>query len=536
MYCQLDTLRRCLPSSIRKILNELPTTLDETYERTLKEIPKEKRQHAHRLFQCLIAAIRPLRVEELAEIFAIGFDQDVAYNFMEGWRPEHPEEAILSACSTLITVIDNEGPKVVQFSHFSVKEFLISDRLRTFDVRSIRDYHIPPNAADTILAQACLTVLLQFDENTDKRRLKAFPLAFYAAQYWFRHAKYEGSEPRAQNAMERLFDPSKPYLAAWLWIHDVVRPEFQLSIRQPLRPKGSLLYYALFCGDAGLCKYLIATRGEDVNAKCGTYVSPLHAALAKENFDAISLFLDLGADVNIINEHKRTPLCEAYRGHGRCLEVMRLLLKHGAAPDVWYDDHDLLLHKASRMGEADVVRLLLQHNADPNITALSHRTPLHCASSADIAQTLLEHGADINALSESGTPLFHSSLCGHLGVAQLLIKRGADMHIHAPRRLTPLHVARKWRLNQIVRLLLDSGAKDSRGSTDNDITLGVPMASTDSDISHITLHTEENEGIKGPVASTGDAPHYFTLHAFDPFWFTDLVFSVMLWVTLTIYM
>ncbi|KAH9992931.1 hypothetical protein BJV77DRAFT_410664 [Russula vinacea] len=62
VYCQLDTLRRCMPSSILKALNELPTTLDETYERALEGIPKEKRQHAHRLFQCLVVAIRPLRV------------------------------------------------------------------------------------------------------------------------------------------------------------------------------------------------------------------------------------------------------------------------------------------------------------------------------------------------------------------------------------------------------------------------------------------------------------------------------------------
>ena len=41
VFCQLDTLRRCMASSIRKALNELPTTLDDTYERALQEIPKE---------------------------------------------------------------------------------------------------------------------------------------------------------------------------------------------------------------------------------------------------------------------------------------------------------------------------------------------------------------------------------------------------------------------------------------------------------------------------------------------------------------
>ena len=88
VYCQLDTLRRCMPSSIRKSLNELPITLDDTYERMLQGIPKEKFEHASRLFQGMVAAVRPLRVEELAELFAIEFGADNAPNLVAGWRPE----------------------------------------------------------------------------------------------------------------------------------------------------------------------------------------------------------------------------------------------------------------------------------------------------------------------------------------------------------------------------------------------------------------------------------------------------------------
>jgi hypothetical protein len=161
-------------------------------------------------------AIRPLRVEELAELFAIEFDRDVGPNLREGWRPENAEDAVLSACSTLIAVIESMGSKVVQFSHFSVKEYLTSDRLRTSEIGNIRHYHIPLDAAHTILARACLTVLLQLDESVDKKRLEEFPLAFYAAQHWVDHAKYEGVASRIQDAMEQLFNPSNPYLAVGL--------------------------------------------------------------------------------------------------------------------------------------------------------------------------------------------------------------------------------------------------------------------------------------------------------------------------------
>jgi hypothetical protein len=55
------------------MLEELPETLDETYEHMLRNIHKAKRDHAHRLLQCLTVAARPLRGAELAEVLAIDF-------------------------------------------------------------------------------------------------------------------------------------------------------------------------------------------------------------------------------------------------------------------------------------------------------------------------------------------------------------------------------------------------------------------------------------------------------------------------------
>jgi len=318
VFCQLDTLRRCIPSSIRKVLDELPTTIDDTYERALQGIPKEKRQHAHHLFQCLVAAIRPLRVEELAEIFTIKFDADSVPSLMEGWRPENPEESVLSTCSTLIAVIEDEGSKIVQFSHFSVKEFLTSDRLRTSDNGDIRLYHIPLDAAHTILAQACLTVLLQLDENVDKKRLATFPLAIYAARYWTDHARFEDVVSRIQDAMERLFNPRGSFLPAWVWIHNVDRSRFQASrsidalTERPSRPKATALYYAALCGFRGLVSYLISTHAEAVDAECGRHGTLLHAASYGGHLDVARLLLDRGVDVNMKNAHGNTPLCSAY--------------------------------------------------------------------------------------------------------------------------------------------------------------------------------------------------------------------------------
>jgi hypothetical protein len=129
VYCQLEALRHCLPPSVQGILEELPDTLDETYERVLREINKANREHAHRLLQCLTVALRPLRVEELAEVLAIDFDAPAHGGIPQlnpNWQWANHHQAVLSTCSSLIAIVDDGYSKVVQFSHFSVKEYLTS--------------------------------------------------------------------------------------------------------------------------------------------------------------------------------------------------------------------------------------------------------------------------------------------------------------------------------------------------------------------------------------------------------------------------
>jgi len=69
----LDELQHCLPQNLRQFLNDLPDTLDETYDRILKNINKAQKDDARHLLQCLAVASRPLEVEELAEILAFDF-------------------------------------------------------------------------------------------------------------------------------------------------------------------------------------------------------------------------------------------------------------------------------------------------------------------------------------------------------------------------------------------------------------------------------------------------------------------------------
>jgi len=115
VFCQLETLRHSFPSptAIRQTLDKLPETLDKTYEQILLGIEKAKRNSAFCLFQCLAVAVRPLRVEELAEVLALRFDTRPSAEYRVDWRQEGSQETMLTACASLVTVVSVDGSQVV---------------------------------------------------------------------------------------------------------------------------------------------------------------------------------------------------------------------------------------------------------------------------------------------------------------------------------------------------------------------------------------------------------------------------------------
>ena len=218
-------LKHCLAPSLQHQLNQLPTSLDKTYERGLKEIESTGQgRHAHRLLHCLAAAMWPLQVEELAEVLT--FDLDVAEGeipkFHPEWRWEVQEQAVLSACSSLIAiVVTSDNSQVIQFSHFSVKEYLTSDRL-AIAAGDVSRYHIVSEAAHLILVRACHAALFNLDNhgnencnetNVDggnKNNNEDMPLFKYAAEHWTSHAQVGDVSSHIKDTMVALFDLNKP--------------------------------------------------------------------------------------------------------------------------------------------------------------------------------------------------------------------------------------------------------------------------------------------------------------------------------------
>ena len=470
----MEALRHCLPSSVRGILDELPESLDDTYERVLKSINKSSRDHAHRLLQCLTVAVRPLRVEELAEVLAIDFDaarHGGIAKIKPDWRWADQQQAILSTCHSLVTIVGDGGSQVVQFSHFSVKEFLTSDRLARSS-GEISRYHIPLSPAHTVFAQACVGVLLRLHEVVTW--YDVIPLAPYAARYWVVHAQFEDVSSHIRDAIECLFDVDKPHWEAWHRVYDIddiswsnFNPDEEFSNALPL-------YYAALCGFYDLVKQFIAKNPEHVNARGGQMMTPLLAALNRNHFRVADLLHQHGADVDARDMSQWTLLHEAsFTG---LVDVVEWLLDHGADVNARNVYGSLPLHLASECGRLETCRVLLERNADINSRGRWGVVPLHFAAAPqhaedmpEILQLLLDRGADANARDDEGcTPLHYSSWwekesfepChGTVEGSRLLLDYGADISAKNNEGKTPLRVAEEAGHHEMVEFLSGLGAK-----------------------------------------------------------------------------
>ena len=422
MFCQLEILRHCFPPSVRRILDELPESLDETYERIVREIRKPNQEHVHRLLQCLVVAARPLRVEELAEVLAFDFNTGGMPKLNLSWRWEDQEEAVTSACSSLVMIIKDGDSRVVQFSHFSVKEFLTADRLAE-PIRDVSSYHIRLEAAHTVLAQACLGVLLLLDDCVDRDNIEGFPLAQYAAQYWPAHARVENISSHIKDGMERLFDADKAHFAAWLWVYNEDRWGRSMSTMRPGEPEAVPLYHAVRLGFRDLAEHLIAKYPEHVRARGGSQMTSTHAAVSAGQADILSLLIQHGANVDGRDRTGCTPLFLA--SEKARLDAGKLLLNHGANIDARNEFNNTALIYAIPGGNIEFIRMLLEHGAEINARCRSDMTPLHWAAKrggkTEVVRLLLEHGADVNARDQNGdTPSELGSRHGYPEIVKLL--------------------------------------------------------------------------------------------------------------------
>uniref|UniRef100_A0A8B9LKV1 Ankyrin 3a n=1 Tax=Astyanax mexicanus TaxID=7994 RepID=A0A8B9LKV1_ASTMX len=196
----------------------------------------------------------------------------------------------------------------------------------------------------------------------------------------------------------------------------------------------------------------------------------LHIASLAGQTDVVRELVTNGANVNAQSQNGFTPLYMAAQENH--LEVVRFLLEHGASQSIATEDGFTPLAVALQQGHDQVVSLLLENDTKGKV-----RLPaLHIAARKDdtkSAALLLQndHNADVESKVHTYThthscthcfnditPLHVAAKRGNGNMVKLLLDRGAKIDAKTKDGLTPLHCGARSGHEQVVEMLLDRGA------------------------------------------------------------------------------
>jgi ankyrin repeat protein len=271
------------------------------------------------------------------------------------------------------------------------------------------------------------------------------------------------------------------------------RQFFGRGEREPDGGELTALVYAARSGAIDAARVLLEA-GADVNQLTRYGWSPLLAATQNRNYQMGQFLIENGADVNIANKGGWTPLYLATDNRNLeggdyptpepdmdDLQYIQLLLKEGADPNArltestetrtvftnqWLDENGATAFlRASQSGDIELMRLLLDHGADPHIYTELGVTPLSAAAgigwvegitsewstekTVEAVKLLLELGIDPNYQADTGRVALHGA--AHKGateVARILVEGGARMDIrdfgNTDNRGSPELAAHTW--------------------------------------------------------------------------------------------
>jgi ankyrin repeat protein len=473
VVCQLDILQNCSqPSKIRKALKSLPKTLDATYDRMLLNIDQEIQGQAFLALKWLAFSARPLDITELAEAVVVNPRENPRFDPDD--RLFSPSE-LLRFLSGLVTISSSKGPgddrSEIRLAHFSVKEYLISERIKAGPASRYSIREIPANIS---IAETCIAYLLQFDSpnSLTPQTFKEFPLVKYASRYWTQHAQVaERNAGTLHLLIMELFLSKEDAYVNWVRLFDPEKPQQEPVIRERLSENlksiPSPLHYASAVGLVESVKILLK-KGAEIDAKDNNGETALYRAASKRHEAVVKLLLENGAEFNVKGSDGKTTLYwAAYHGHEA---VVKLLLGKGAKVDAKDVYGNTALYCAAFKGHEAVVKLLVEKGAGVDTEVNNGGTALHGAASNGhivVTKLLLEKKAEVNAKESNGDTALHlTAYYGHEAVVELLLEKGAEVDAKGSYGKTALYWAAHNGHKEVVKLLLEKGAnaKTSNGT------------------------------------------------------------------------
>jgi hypothetical protein len=321
--------------------------LDETYERILTNIHEDHISDVHNILQFLAFSSGPISIPEIVDVLAIDWQREEP-QFEPENRVQDPKD-ILSMCTTLVTVSEItdyrsgtanlETFPSLRLAHFSVKEYLVSNRIKASRASV---YTITPSSANHFIAKTYLTYLLCSEFKcghkgwiTTMSLRKRWPLLESATSLWPAHVQALGSEMDGptKRLILRFFNTRHEANGGnyCFWIGGLI-PDAALETIRRTPP----LYYAASYNMPAVVKLLLETTPKtEVDARGGRVIStPLHVACFRGALECVRLLLEAGADPNTTNNRNESCIFWPRRynliGEEDYKKIYDLLLQYGA--------------------------------------------------------------------------------------------------------------------------------------------------------------------------------------------------------------
>ena len=372
--CQIDnfcTLRS--DKAIKEALTKLPKTLEEVYYRILQRVERDHENDITRiqkLLRWLVRGTRSLSLDELSE--CTGIDLKSSAQCYDDIDIITDPKDILEMCSSLVTISDDKA--YVSLAHYTVKEFLISERTYT----TLRTFHVGDVEVEAELAATCLTYLCfdEFTNGTVATRSELDSLLFkykfleYAALGWAKHACRTDHDDELFKLIMRLFRPNDEGRSNYhLWLQIFM---YRKTARQYTPPKYVPPFY--FAASFGLPRVLTELRDSGAEEPHGEEDrDPMGAAAFEGYEDILQILLDgMNKGDNTANLAKYLYVA-ASKGH---TESVQLLLKQGVPVDSKGGKHGTALSVASLHGHSTTVETLLEEGASTKVVDVRFGTYL----------------------------------------------------------------------------------------------------------------------------------------------------------------
>ena len=142
---------------------------------------------------------------------------------------------------------------------------------------------------------------------------------------------------------------------------------------------------------------------------------------------------------------------------------------------------------AVMLGRVEICKVLIDEGADIKIKTsggltLLHHGALSSGDYKDVVELLIAKELDVNAKCAYGeakdaTPLHAAAGKGNVGVAELLIKNGAEVNARvAFNGYTPLHIAAREGYQEVAKLLISSEADINEKSKNEETPLDLAIS------------------------------------------------------------